>query len=88
MAGSSSDDVTSAAESLRSAGVKVIAVGIGSSFVQSQLTAMAFSPSYVQTATSYSGLSGISGSITGLISQGTIRCQSNFYDEFSSLLLN
>jgi len=78
MAGSSSDDVAGAAESLKSAGVKMIAVGMGSSFVQSQLTAVAFSSYYVQTTTSYSGLAGISGSITDLISKGTIRCQDNF----------
>lgn len=71
MAGSSSDDVAGAAGSLKSAGVKIIAVGMGGSFIQSQLVAMAFSSSYVLTATSYSGLAGITGSITGLISQGT-----------------
>lgn len=76
MAGSSSDDVASAAGSLKSAGVKIIAVGMGGSFVQSQLTAMAVSSSYVLTATSYSGLAGITGSITGLISQGTTSRQS------------
>ena len=75
IAGSSSDDVASAAGSLKSAGVKIIAVGMGGSFVQSQLAAMAFSSSYVLTATSYSGLAGITGSITGLISQGTMSGQ-------------
>ena len=70
MAGSSSDDVSSAAGSLKTVGVKIIAVGMGGSFVQSQLSAMAYSSSYVLTAASYSGLAGISGSITTLISQG------------------
>ena len=70
IAGSSTDDVSSAASSLKTAGVKIIAVGMGSSFVQSQLTSMAFSSSYVLTAASYGGLAGITGSITSLISQG------------------
>ena len=73
MAGSSSDDVSSAAASLKTVGVKIIAVGMGGSFVQSQLSSMAFSSSYVLTASLYSGLAGISGSITTLISQGTIK---------------
>ena len=75
MAGSSSDDVASAAGTLKSAGVKIIAVGMGGSFVQSQLTAMAFSPSYVQTTSSYSGLAGKSADITNLVSQGTMSSQ-------------
>ena len=70
MAGSSSDDVSSASALLKKAGVKIIVVGMGGLFVQSQLSAMAFSSSYVLTASSYSGLAGISGSLTGLISQG------------------
>lgn len=70
IAGSSTDDVSSAASSLKTAGVKIIAVGMGSSFVQSQLTSMAFSSSYVLTAASYGGLADITGSITSLISQG------------------
>ena len=45
IAGSSTDDVSSSASSLKTAGVKIIAVGMGSSFVQSQLTSMAFSSS-------------------------------------------
>lgn len=84
MAGSSSDDVASAAGSLKSAGVKIIAVGMGGSFVQSQLIAMAFSSSYVLTA-SYDGLAGISGSITSLVSQGTSSRQ--FFDNFTFILL-
>lgn len=70
IAGSSTDDVSSAAGSLKTAGVKIIAVGMGSSFVQSQLTSMAFSSSSVLTAASYGGLAGITGRITSLISQG------------------
>ena len=85
MAGSSSDDVASAAGTLKSAGVKIIAVGMGGSFVQSQLVAMAFSSSYVMTA-SYDGLAGISGSITSLVSQGTTlrHCFRQFYFYFTS----
>ena len=73
MAGSSSDDVSSAAGSLKTAGCKIIAVGMGGSFVQTQLSAMAFSSSYVLSAASFSGLAGISGSMTTLISQGMIK---------------
>ncbi|KAJ7385815.1 hypothetical protein OS493_013849 [Desmophyllum pertusum] len=75
MAGSSSDDVSSAAGSLKTAGCKIIAVGMGGSFVQTQLSAMAFSSSYVLSAASFSGLAGISGSMTTLISQGMIQCK-------------
>ena len=70
IAGSSTDDIASAAGSLKTVGVKIIAVGMGGSFVQSQLTSMAYSSSYVLTAASYSGLAGITASITSLISQG------------------
>ena len=73
MAGKSSDDVSSSAGSLKSASVKIIAVGMGGSFDQAQLTSMAFSSSYVLTAASFSGLAGISGSLTTLISQGTCK---------------
>lgn len=73
MAGKSSDDVSSSAGSLKSASVKIIAVGMGGSFDQAQLTSMAFSSSYVLTAASFSGLAGISGSLITLISQGTCK---------------
>lgn len=75
MAGKSSDDVSSGAGSLKTAGVKIIAVGMGGSFDQGQLSSMAFSSSYVVTASSFSGLAGIKGQVTTLISQGT--CENN-----------
>ena len=86
IAGSSTDDVSSAASSLKTAGVKIIAVGMGSSFVQSQLTSMAFSSSYVLTAASYGGLAGITGSITSLISQGFFEFVPILYCFFDSNL--
>lgn len=75
IAGKSSDGVTSGAGSLKSAGVKIIAVGMGGSFDQGQLSSMAYSSSYVLTAASFSGLTGISGQLTTLISQGIRGCK-------------
>lgn len=70
MAGKSDDDFSIAVSSLTTAGVKIIAVGIGALFDRSQLLATAFSSSYVQTTGTFGGLSGIGGSVSGLISQG------------------
>ena len=70
MAGKSSDDVSSGAGSLKSAGVKIIAIGMGGSFDQAQLSSMAFSSSYVLTVASYSGFASMTGQLTALISQG------------------
>lgn len=71
MAGQSNDDVSNAATSLTAAGVKIIAVGMGGSFVQAQLSAMAYSSSFILSAASFSGLAGIRGSVSSLISQGS-----------------
>ena len=83
MAGSVSADYSSTVGSLTTAGVKIFAVGIGALFVQSQLIAMAVSSSYVLNAASFSGLAGIRGSVSTLISQGIhvaqLSCNLPFY---------
>ena len=70
MAGKSTDDVSAAAGALKGMKVTMIAVGMGGSFDQSQLTTIASSSSYVLTATSFSGLSGISSSLISMASSG------------------
>ncbi|KAJ7385795.1 hypothetical protein OS493_013829 [Desmophyllum pertusum] len=71
VAGKSTDEVYNAAGSLATAGVKIIVVGMGALYDSSQLSAMAVSSSYVLNAASFSGLAGIHGSVTILLSQGT-----------------
>lgn len=71
MAGESSDDVSGPAQSLKSAGVRIIAIGLGPSVVPSQLSEMAFDSSYILTAASFNAISGIAGGTSALISQGT-----------------
>ena len=71
MAGESSDDVSGPAQSLKSAGVRIIAIGLGPLVVSSQLAAMAFDSSYILTAPSVNEMSGIIGGTSVLISQGT-----------------
>ena len=71
MAGESSDDVSGPALSLKSAGVRIIAIGLGTSVVSSQLADMAFDSSYILTAPSVNEISGIIGGTSALISQGT-----------------
>lgn len=70
LAGKSSDDVSAPAASLKTAGVKIISVGMGGLFDQSQLSSMAFSSSHLLKAPSFGGLVGISGSLSTQISQG------------------
>ena len=70
MAGQSADDVSRGAGLLKQAGVKIIAIGMDGSFVQAQLSAMAFSSGYILTAASFSGLAGVRGSAARLIYQG------------------
>ena len=72
MAGKSNDEVLNAAGSLTTAGVKIIVAGMGGLFDQSQLSAMAVSSSYVLNAASFGGLTDIRGSVSSLISQGTL----------------
>ena len=71
MAGESSDDVSGPAQSLKSAGVRIIAIGLGPSVVLSQLSEMAFDSSYILTAASFNAISGITGGTSALVSQGT-----------------
>ena len=71
MAGEAAQEVSSSAGALKTAGIKIIAVGMGDSFDKSQLSAMAFSPSYVLTAASFNGLPGIGESVSTIVSQGT-----------------
>lgn len=70
MAGKSSDVVSTAALSLKTVGVKILAVGMGGSFDQSQLSNMAFTSSYVQKAATFGDLKSMSGNLVTLISQG------------------
>ena len=70
MAGQSKDDISTAATSLTTTGVKIIAVGMGAYYNRAQLSAMAFTSSYVLTTASFSSWDGISGSVSRLISQG------------------
>ena len=70
LAGKSTDDMSSVARSLKKMGVKIIAVGMGASFDQSQLSSVASSSSFLLTAASYSVLTSISGRLSSLASQG------------------
>ncbi|XP_078375014.1 cochlin-like isoform X2 [Oculina patagonica] len=69
LAGKSSDDISAPTASLKTAGVKIISVGMGGLFDQSQLSSMAFSSSHLLKAPSFGGLVGISGSLSTQISQ-------------------
>lgn len=71
LAGRSSDPVSDVAASIKTAGVKMISVGIGGFYVQSQLAAMAFSSSYILYAASYSGLVDVRGKVSKIVSRGT-----------------
>lgn len=68
MAGQSPEDITNAAGSLKTTGVKMIAIGIGSLFSQAQLSIIA---SPLLTSSTFNGLLGISESVCSLVSQGT-----------------
>lgn len=72
MAGRSSESLSSASQALKTAQVKTIVVGMGTSFVPTQLSTMAFSTFYEQTATSFHGLAGIQESVSGLVTKGTL----------------
>lgn len=72
MAGRSSESLSSASQALKTAQVKTIVVGMGTSFDRTQLSTMAFSSSYVQTAASFLGLARIRQSVSGLVAQGTL----------------
>lgn len=70
MTGTSDDDISTTAGSLTKTGVKIIAVGMGLSYDRMQLSAMAFTQSYVFTTASIDGWDGIIGSVSQLISLG------------------
>ena len=69
MAGKSSDDISSVAGALKSAGVNILCLGMGSSIDKTQLTAMATSESYVQIVADYSQLGSVSSGFVSLIGQ-------------------
>ena len=74
MAGKSDGDFSIAVSSLATAGVKIIAIGIGSSFDRSQLLALASSSSSAQSVGTFGGLAFTVGSFISLISQGDYKC--------------
>ena len=69
MAGKSTDDVSGVAESLKSAGVRILCLGMGSSFDKTQLTTMATEASYIQIATDYSQLATLSTLFVSFVGQ-------------------
>ena len=69
MAGSSVDDVTKTATSLKNSGVHIMCLGMGNFFDKSQLTAMASSESYVQMAAEFKQLASMSSQFSTMISQ-------------------
>lgn len=69
--GKSHFDVSAVARSLKTTGrVKIIAVGLGHSFDQFDLTAIAFTPSYILTVGSIGNLGSLTGSLSSLIMEG------------------
>ena len=68
--GKSVDDISNAADSLKTTGVKIIAIGIGVTPDKSQLTALTSSPSQALTTPSVDGLTGITPTVTSQVSQG------------------
>lgn len=69
IAGRSTDDVSSVAGALKSSGVKIFCLGIGSSIDRTQLIAMANSESYIQVASDYSHLVSLSIQFLSLLGQ-------------------
>lgn len=73
MAGKSTDDVSNVAGSLKSSGVKIFCLGMGSAFDRTQLLAMASSESYIQIQADYNQLTSLSSvflSLFGQVSSG------------------
>lgn len=72
MAGRAQEDlgIKDAADALNQVGVKIIAVGMGSSFDRAQLQSMAFATSYVLNTSSFGGFASITEKVIGLVSQG------------------
>lgn len=71
VAGSTSTDYSNVVGSLKTARVKIFAVGVGGLFVQAQITALTASTSNVLNSASFKGLADITGSVSTTISQGT-----------------
>lgn len=71
MAGQSKDDLVTAAAPLTAAGVKIIAIGMGGLFVQSQLSAIATAAPYILTTANFDNLAVIRRKASTLISEGT-----------------
>lgn len=70
IAGTSSDDVYIPAASLRMCGVRIMVVGMSSLVLHSQLTDIAYPPSYVLRTDAIEGVQNSSESVSVLISQG------------------
>lgn len=70
IAGTSSDDVYIPAASLRMCGVRIMVVGMSSLVLHSQLTDIAYPPSYVLRTDAIEGVQKSSESVSVLISQG------------------
>ena len=70
MAGRSTVSLTTAAITLKTAKVKVIAVGMGSSFSNQELITMAYSSSYALYSNSFTGLAGKRQTVSNLVSEG------------------
>lgn len=81
VAGESEHDVSREANSLKRVGVKIIAIGMGGSYDQFDLSSMANSLSYILTIGKVSDINSLQGSLSTLILQG------NFFSSFPLLFL-
>lgn len=70
VAGESEHDVSREANSLKRVGVKIIAIGMGGSYDQFDLSSMANSLSYILTIGKVSDINSLQGSLSTLILQG------------------
>ena len=70
MAGKSTDSVTSSASALKKIGIKILCLGMGSTFDKEQMKAMASSSEYFLSVSSFAELSGFSQQFISLISTG------------------
>ena len=70
MAGKSTDSVTSSASELKKTGIKILCLGMGSTFDKEQMKAMASSSEYFLSVSSFAELSGFSQQFISLISTG------------------
>ena len=76
VAGESEHDVSREGNSLKRVGVKIIAIGMGGSYDQFDLSSMANSLSYILTIGKVSDINSLQGSLSTLILQGN--CFSSF----------